>query len=171
MDLCWYSLGNSYSQALPTFATAGFKDAESVSINPAHSGTTGRSFPSTPLSGASKRPSPDYFVNSDTSPQSPKRLKKDNKENVGASSTHHPATRGTIAKHLPNIHSGSEDCSDEHSWTNPPNLERNPFARLTEKSASVYRSTKNESVTKDTDLVGVRDLSDWLQLNWCTRIQ
>ena len=103
---------------------------------------------------ATKRPSPDYLVNSDTSPQSPKRLKKDNKENLSASGTFHAATRGTIAQRLPNAHAGS-------SRTNiPSSSERNPFARMNEKLT--HRSAHNEGVDKhtDTDLAGVRDLSN-----------
>ena len=156
---CWCPLGNSYSQALPTFATAGFKEAETAIV---YSETTSRSIPSTPLNAAAKRPSPDYFVNSDTSPQPPKRLKKDNKENIGASGSFHAATRGTIAQRLQNVHAGSDD--ERHSWTNlPSSSERNPFARLNERSASAHRSAQNESVAKHTDLAGVRDLSNWLE--------
>ncbi|KAF8738626.1 hypothetical protein AX14_010914 [Amanita brunnescens Koide BX004] len=141
---------NSYSQALPTFATAGFKEAETAIV---YSETTSRSIPSTPLNAAAKRPSPDYFVNSDTSPQPPKRLKKDNKENIGASGSFHAATRGTIAQRLQNVHAGSDD--ERHSWTNlPSSSERNPFARLNERSASAHRSAQNESVAKHTDLAG-----------------
>ena len=144
---------------MPTFATAGFKEAEAPAINPVYGGATSRSVPSTLLNVATKRPSPDYFVNSDTSPQSPKRLKKDNKENLGASGTFHAATKGTIAQRLQNVRTGSDD--ERRSRINlPSNSERNPFARLNEKLASAHRSAPNESVAKDTDLAEVRHLSN-----------
>lgn len=148
---------------MPTFATAGFKESEAAAINPVYGGTTSRSTSSTLLNAATKRPSPDYFVNSDTSPQSPKRFKKDNKENFGTSGTFHAATKGTIAQRLQNAHAESDD--ERRIRTNlPSNSERNPFARLNEKLASAHRSTQNEGVAKHTDLAGVRDLSNLLEL-------
>ncbi|KAM6500739.1 DNA helicase [Amanita muscaria] len=110
--------------------------------------------PATPISTAVKRGSPDYFVNSDSSPQSPKRLKKDttNKENVlssGSNLSHKAKTR--IEGQTP------VECTDsdiEICTTPRPSSERNPFAKLNKEVSDVSPTTKPEGINEHADLLG-----------------
>ncbi|KAK2467108.1 hypothetical protein APHAL10511_001366 [Amanita phalloides] len=144
---------NSYSQALPTFSTVGFTGKEAVATSSTKFGTSGtptRPMPSTPLNVPVKRSSPDYFVNSDTSPQSLKRLKKDNnKENVSTAGAFTPASGSINTKRHKNGRTGS----DEGIWTSLPSVsERNPFARPDKQLTSAHSSTENGPLGKHSDL-------------------
>ncbi|KAF8623942.1 hypothetical protein AX15_006107 [Amanita polypyramis BW_CC] len=136
--------GNGCPQELPIIATVGFKETQLAVANSNFDRISDnfiRPTPFTPLSAAIKRPSPDYFVNSDSSPHSPKRIKKDttNKENLQSST---PFSEQS--------HHWRAGVSDER-WV-PLSSERNPFARLNEKRPSAPPLAKNGSANNRLDL-------------------
>ena len=132
--------------------SAAFTPASSSNNGP--TGTSSKLIQSTPLTAAIKRASPDYFVNSDSSPQSPKRQRKDttNKENIGSSGVVvHGAGRG-IEKQP----STEYTDSDGEIWTaSRSSSDRNPFAQLTGETHSVNYKGKGRQTSEHSDLAEV----------------